>query len=151
LRILYELYWEIDIAAHPRTWIPALLLLSLSGCTEWVHRTKPPSQLAIDDADCRMQAIDKIANNPQQQTAAKWATRAGGTPSYYIDANESLREQWHTSCLRKMGWFMRIKSQQEEASTADSSGRPVAYGAGGNAYGSGSAASHGGRSPRAPR
>lgn len=84
-----------------------LLPLALAGCGGgggYVHATKAPGEFAQDDASCRQQSIEKVQSSHQKQEAPKWMTRAVGTTSYFLDGNDTTREQWHESCLRMMGW-----------------------------------------------
>lgn len=88
---------------------PAILLpLALAGCGGggggWVHGTKPATEFAQDEASCRQQSIEKVQSSHQKQEAPKWMTRAVGTSTYFFDGNDNVREQWHKSCLRAMGW-----------------------------------------------
>ena len=92
---------------QPRRVAPAVLLpLALAGCGGggWVHATKPPAEFAQDDASCRQQSIEKVQSSHQKQDAPKWMARAVGTASYVFDGNGTMREQWHSNCLRGLGW-----------------------------------------------
>ncbi len=84
---------------------PAILLSStLTGCGGWVHPTRSPGELAYDDASCRQQAVKKVQPSHQKHDAPNWMERSIGTKSYTVDGNDTLREQWHRSCLRVLGW-----------------------------------------------
>ena len=86
---------------------PAILLpLVLAGCGGggWVHATKAPGEFAQDDASCRQQAIEKVQSSHQKQDAPTWMSRGVGTKSYFFDGNSTMREDWHKSCLRVLGW-----------------------------------------------
>ena len=106
--------------ARYRTNASALLLpVLLAGCGEWVHPTKQAGELAYDDASCRQQAIEKVQSSHQKQEAPKWMTRATGTPSYFVDGNDRMREQWHTSCLRMMGWTLGSAASRPGVANTD--------------------------------
>lgn len=92
---------------YRRAALAILLPLVLDGCgggPGWVHATKSPGEFAQDDASCRQQAIEKIQSSHQKQEAPTWMSRAMGAKSYSFDGNNTMREEWHKSCLRLMGW-----------------------------------------------
>lgn len=92
---------------YRRAALAVLLPLVLDGCgggPGWVHATKSPGEFAQDDASCRQQAIEKIQSSHQKQEAPTWMSRAMGAKSYSFDGNNTMREEWHKSCLRLMGW-----------------------------------------------
>ena len=94
---------------------PAMLLpLMLAGCVEWSHPTKPSSEFAFDDAECEQKAIVAVQASAHQQPAPKWLNRALGTPSYMVDANETVRQQWQSACIRRLGWSLRLTGERRD-------------------------------------